>query len=160
MTNQHWDGSQRQQVLSITKRIKAITGQNFGAYENEGDLKSLMRKIKESKFCDLQNMPYKKCTKLMIVSSLEAKITWMGELPMKNVISKTSSPSAILLWTPEIDATPNTLQPRSYANYNIETRRENNAKIRSVASISLSRSKKCIDHYFMSLNTGRRIHSY
>ena len=56
-------------------------------------------------------MPKKKCPKLMVVSYLKANINWMKVFPKKNVISKTLSPSATVLGTPNIDATNVTLKP-------------------------------------------------
>ena len=58
-------------------------------------------------------MPYKKCPKLMVVSSLEANITWHNVFPNRNGISKTLSTSAIVIETPTIDATKATLKPVS-----------------------------------------------
>ena len=51
----------------------------------------------------------------MVVSSLEANITCMDAFSKKNGISKTLSPSAIILVTPNIYATHATLQPGLYS---------------------------------------------
>ena len=68
-----------------------------------------MNTSKELTMCDYQNIIYKKFPKLMIVSSLEANITWMNVFLKKNLISKTISPSARVLGTTKIDATNETL---------------------------------------------------
>ena len=78
-------------------------------------------------------MPYNKCPKLMVVSSLEANITWFNVFSRGNVISKTLSPSEIVLGTPNIDDTHATLRPGSYAHYNIKAMSKNNIKTRSMA---------------------------
>ena len=54
-------------------------------------------------------MPYKKFPKSMVVSYLELDINWINALPKRNRISKTPSPKEILLGTPQIDATNDTL---------------------------------------------------
>ena len=46
----------------------------------------------------------------------------------KNEISKTLSPSAIVLGTPKIDATHDILQPGSYVHCKIKARITNNMK--------------------------------
>ena len=76
--------------------------------------------VKERTICDLQNMPYKKFPKFVLVSSLEANITWLNVFPNKNGISKTLSPSTIVIGTPKIDANHATLQPGSYVYCNID----------------------------------------
>ena len=87
-------------------------------------------------------MTFKKIPKLMVVSSLEANITCINVFPKKDEISKTLSPSAIVLVTPKIDATHAILRPGSYIHCNIKARITNNMKTRSVAEITLRRSNK------------------
>lgn len=65
--------------------------------------------VKERTRCDPHNMPYKKFPKSMVVSYLELDINWINALPKRNRISKTPSPKEILLGTPQIDATNDTL---------------------------------------------------
>ena len=62
-------------------------------------MESLILTVKELTICDFHNMPYKKCPKLMVVSYLEAKITWLNVCTKKNGISKILSTSAIVLGT-------------------------------------------------------------
>ena len=90
----------------------------------------------------------------MVVSSIEANITWMNALPKKNGIYKTISPSAIMLGTPTIDATHTTLQHLSYVHFKFKTRIMINMKTCSVAEIILRISNERGGNYFMSLNTG------
>ena len=66
-----------------------------------------------------RNIPYKKCPKLMAVSSIEANITWLNVLPKKNVKSKTLSLSAIMLGTQNIDATHAKIQPGLYVHFKV-----------------------------------------
>ena len=123
-------------------------------------MERLINAVKERKRCDLHHIPYKKCPKLMAVPYLEANITWMNVFPKENGISNALSTSAIMLRTPNIDATHNTLQPVSYVYCNFKTRRTNNMKTRNMEETSLRRSKKSGGHYFMSLKIVRRLHGY
>ena len=96
--------------------------------EHEDHVERLIRTVKERTRCDLQNTPCKKCTKLMAMSYLEANITWLNMFPKKNGISKTISPSAIVLVTPKIYYNHATLQPGSYVNFKTKERSTNNIK--------------------------------
>ena len=102
----------------------------------------LIRTFTERTRCDFQNLPYKKSPKRMEVSYLEANITWLNVFPNKNGISKTLSPSEIVLVTLKIDATHTTLQPGSYVHFNTKARSTNNIKTRSVEAIILRISNK------------------
>ena len=78
----------------------------------------------------------------MVVSSLEEKITWLNLFPKKNRISKTFSPSEILMGTPKIYATHDTLQHGSYVHCKIKAMNKNNTKTRSAEEITLSISNE------------------
>ena len=56
----------------------------------------------------------------MILSSLEAKITWLNVYPKKNEIPRTLIPITVVSVTPNIYANHTTLQPVSYAYCNIK----------------------------------------
>ena len=86
----------------------------------------------------------------MVVSYLEANITWINLFPKKNGIYKTLSPSEIVLGKSKIDATHDTLQPVSYVNCKTKSRITNNIKTRRVAEITLKISNKRGGNYFMS----------
>ena len=132
----------------------------LGADKHEDHVERLIHTVKESTRCDFHNFPYKKCPKLMLVSSLEGNITWLNVLPKKNGISKTLNSSEIVLVTPKIDSTHATLQPRSYVHFKSKERSKNNMKTRSREAIKLRISNKGGGHYFMYVNTGCQLHSY
>ena len=125
----------------------------MGADEHEGHVDRLMCKVKDRTICDYHNMTYNKCPKLVVVSYLEANITWLNVLPKKNVIYKTLSTSTIVLGIPKIDANHDTLQPGSYVHCKIKARSTNNTKTRIVAAITLRGSNERGGHYFVTLNT-------
>ena len=91
-------------------------------------MERLIRTVNESTICDFQNIPYNNCPKLMVVSYLESNITCMNVFPKKSGISKTLSPSAIVLGTPKTDSTNAILQPGSYLHCNIKARSTNKMK--------------------------------
>ena len=69
----------------------------------------------------------------MVVSSLEANITCMDAFSKKNGISKTLSPSAIMVGTQNIDTIHITFQPGSYVNFKVNTISTNDMKTSIVA---------------------------
>ena len=145
---------------AVCKALIPVHIEILGADEYEGHVERLICIVKERTRCNYQNMPYKKCPKLMVVSSLEANITWINVFPKKNGISKTPSPSAIVLRTPKMDVTHATLQTESYVYCNIKARSTNNMKTRSVTEITLRISNERGGRYFMSLKTGCQLNSY
>ena len=76
----------------------------------------------------------------MVVSYLEANITFLNALLNKNGIYNALIPSAIVLVTPKIDDTHATIQPGPYVNFKIKSRNTNNIKTSSVAEITFRRS--------------------
>ena len=144
----------------VRKSLSPVHVEIVGSDEHEGHVESIIRTFKERTIFDFQNMTYKKFPKLMVMSSLEANITWINLFPKKNGISKTLGPSAIVLGTPKIYFTQATLQPGSYVHCKIKARSTNNTKTRIVAAITLRGSNERGGHYFMYLKTGRQLHSY
>ena len=60
---------------SVRKSLRPVHIEIVGADEHEVYVERIVRKFKEHTRCDFQNMKNKKFPKLMVVSSLEAKIT-------------------------------------------------------------------------------------
>ena len=105
---------------TLRKALITIHVEMVGSDKHDGHVERLIYIVKDRTRCDFQNIPYKKFSKLMVVSSLEANITWLNVFPKKNGISKTLSPSAIVLGTTQIYDTRTTLQPGSYVHCNIK----------------------------------------
>ena len=103
-------------------------------------MERLVIKVKYPIRCNLCHIPYKKFPKMMVVSYLEADITWMDVFPNKNRISKTLSTIEIVLETPKIYVTHTTLHPVSYLNFKVKSRRMNSMKTRIMAETILRRS--------------------
>ena len=125
-----------------------------------GRVERLIFTVKELTSCDFRDMPYKKFPKLMVVSSLEADITWLDIFPKKNGTYKKLSPSEIVLGTSKIDTTRAILQPGLYVYCKFKVIITNSIKTRSVVEITLRRSNECGGHCLISLKTGCQINIY
>ena len=77
----------------VCKALIPVHVEILCADEHEGHTERLVRTVKERTRCDFSNMTYKKCPKLMVMSSLEANITCLNVFPKKNGISNTLSTS-------------------------------------------------------------------
>ena len=62
-------------LKAVCKSLRPVHVEIVGADEHEVHVERLIRKFKEHTRCDLQNIPYKKSPKFMVVSSLEINIT-------------------------------------------------------------------------------------
>ena len=117
--------------------------------EHVGPIERSVRVIKERVRCSCQGLPYKKITKLMTRSTVEANVTWLNAFPAKEGASKTMSPSAIVLGTPKPDYSKLKITFRAYAQVYEST--TNTTKARSIGAIALKPSNQRGGYYFMSL---------
>ena len=126
--------------------------------EHLGPIERSVRTIKERVRCSCHAIPYKRITLLMTWSILESTTMWLNAFPAKDGVSKTLSPSAIVLATPKPDCKNLKITFGSYAQaYDGTT---NTTRSRSIGAIALKPSNERDGHYFMSLSTGKRIHCY
>ena len=84
-------------------------------------------------------------------------ITCLNNFPNKQGISRTLSPSAIILGKPKTNYNTLTISSGAYAEVFEST--DNTMKSRSVGAIALRPSNGRGGYYFQSLKTGKRIHS-
>ena len=94
----------------------------------------------------------------MVQGLIAYVIKWINAFPSRTGISKTMSPSNIVEGKPKPDFTHKLIFFGSYAI--VYTGTENNMNRRGVPSIALNESNDHGGHYFMSLYTGKRLHSY
>ena len=94
----------------------------------------------------------------MITSLMDHVISNLNNFPFKNSISSTISPATIVEGVPKPDFSHKRIAFGSYAIVWIRT--TNDMKRRAVPAIALNQSNRQGGHYFMSLDTGKRIHSY
>lgn len=89
---------------------------------------------------------------------IEGITTWLNNFPPTNGVSRTLSPSTIVLGKAPPDASRKRISFGSYAMVYIGT--TNRMKARSVPGIALRESNQWGGQYFMSLYTGKRLHSF
>ena len=123
-----------------------------------GGIERSIRHVKERARCTCHAVPYKRYTKLMTKALVEGVIYWLNNFPSKNGISQTMSPASIVLGRPKPDFNHKRITFGSYALAYHDT--DNTMKRRAVPAIALKESNEHGGHYFMSLHTGKQIHSY
>ena len=102
--------------------------------------------------------PYKILPKVMTVGLVMGSIKLLNAFPSATGVSKTMSPATIVLGLPK----PNMKYKRIVFGSNalVYTGTNNNMDARSMPAIALNSSNEHGGHYFMSLYSGKRIHSY
>jgi len=116
-----------------------------------------IRTVKERTRCLCNSVPYKKYTKLMTVHAVITAVRWINQFPSKGGISDIASPAKILEGISEPDMNVKRVSFGTYALVYNGT--NNNMEERSVPGIALSQSNLTGGNFFMSLDTGKRIHS-
>jgi hypothetical protein len=130
----------------------------YGKDEHVGTIERSVRTIKERCRTMTHSMPYKRIPKIMVVALVECATLWLNVFPSSNGISDTMSPSYIVQGKPNPDMNHKQIVHGSYAMVYIGTK--NNMTRRSMPAIALSPSNMHGGHYFMSLYSGKRLHSY
>ena len=116
-----------------------------------------IRTVKERSRSSCHSLPYRRYPKIMTISLVESMTKWLNTFPTSNGISSTMSPAAIVLGRHQPDMGRKRIGFGSYAMVHIGT--TNNMKRRSVPAIALQESNDNSGYYFMSLFTGRELHS-
>jgi hypothetical protein len=130
----------------------------YGKDEHVGTIERSIRTIKERCRTMTHSMPYKRIPKIMVIAMVECANLWLNAFPSSNGVSKTMSPANIIQGKPNPDMNHNRIVLGSYAMVYIGTK--NDMSRRSVPAIALNPSNMHGGHYFMSLYTGKRLHSY
>ena len=117
-----------------------------------------IRTIKERCRGTCHSVPYKRYTRLMTKSLVEGIVGLLNDFPSKDGVSQTMSPSMIVTGAQMPDYNIKKIVFGSYAQVHLGT--TNTMKHRSVPAIALRSSNESGGHYFMSLLSGKRIHSH
>ena len=123
-----------------------------------GTIERSIRTIKERVRCMYHAVPYTRITKLMTKYMIENAVKCLNSFPSKGSVSTTLSPATIVLGIHKPDMNVKRISYGSYAMVYIGTK--NTLKARSVPGIALKDSNDTGGFYFMSLFTGKKIHSY
>ena len=103
------------------------------------------------------SIPFTRYTKLMTVHLVLSAIKWINSFPAKNMDNAILSPSNILEGKGDIDLNIKRIPFGSYVLVYVGTK--NNMQARSVPAIALSESNESGGNFFMSILTGKRLHS-
>ena len=117
-----------------------------------------IRSLKDRTRCFWVPLPFKRVPKLMVDECLVMVTTCLNDFPHKNGISQTLSPAGIVLGRAPIDG--NNLKATFGRYYEVYCGTDNTNKERRVSAICLRPSNSQGGYYFMSLDTGKRIHGY
>lgn len=145
-------------ITSLKKMLAPIADLHLCAKgEHVPIIERSIRTVKERCRCGCHSLPYRRYTKLMTISLVEGMTTWLNAFAMPSGISSTMSPAAIVTGKNSPDMNLKRISFGSYAMVYIGT--QNNMKRRGVPAIALRESNEAGGHYFMSLYTGKELHS-
>jgi hypothetical protein len=145
-------------INSLIQHLLPTLTQIYGKNEHVGVIERAIRVMEERARCTCHAVPYKYYTKLMIQGLVACVIKWLNAFPSNNGVSSTMSPSNIVEAKPNPDFSHKRIVFGSYAI--VYTGTDNTMNRRGVPAIALNESNDNGGHYFMSLYTGKRLHSY
>ena len=128
-----------------------------GRDEHVPDIERSIRTLKERSRCTTATLPYSHIPGIMVDANIQDKIKWLNQFPPKDYISNVIGPSGMILGTPKLDYNTLKLDFGQYCQVHDGT--NNTQKSRSVGAIALRPKNLHGSYYFMSLKTGRQIHS-
>ena len=143
---------------AIIEAVRPTTMQIYARNEHVGVAERSIRTLKERCRCICHSLPYKRFTKLMTTALLEHVVSWLNDFPSNDGISDTLSPSAIVVGRPNLNMNQPLIEFGAYAAVHNGT--TNTMKGRVTPAIALNRSNDKGGCYFMSLETGKRIHGF
>ena len=129
-----------------------------GAGEHVPVVERAIRTIKERTRCLCKSVPFNRYTNLMSVHAVLTAVRWINQFPSKGGISDQLSPSKILEGIDDPDMNIKRISFGTYALVYSGT--DNRMNERSVPCIALSQSNFTGGNFFMSLDTGKRVHGH
>ena len=141
----------------IRPLVAPIHVETCGRDEHVPDIERGVRTIKERSRCTTSTLPFKRIPGVMIDANIQDKIFWLNYFPPTDYISNTVGPSGMILGTPSIDY--NTLQLDFGQYCEVHDGTTNTLTPRSIGAIALRPKNTSGSYYFMSLETGKVIHS-
>ena len=129
-----------------------------GAGQHIPRIKQAVCTIKERTRCFWVPLTYHKVPKLMVDECLTMVVTCLNNFPHKNGISPTPSPASIVLGRGKVDTS--ILKATFGRYYEVYQGTDNTNKERRISAICLHPSNNKGVYYFMSTESGKRIHGY
>ena len=130
----------------------------YGKDEHVGLIERSNRTVKNKARVMTHATPYRKIPKVMTIGLVQGAVKWLNAFPSMTGISRTMSPSTIVLGLPKPNMKYKTIVFGAHAM--VYTGTDNKMNARSIPAIALNASNEHGGHYFMSLYSGKRIHSY
>jgi hypothetical protein len=127
------------------------------AKDHVPEIERAIRTVKETIHATIHGMPYHRLPRAMVKELLSMAVRTNNMLPHADGISDTMSPATIVTGLPKPNFNTMTLEFGSYVQVYYGT--SNNAKSRTLGAIATNpKGNSNGDHFFMSLETGERIH--
>ena len=145
-------------IGNLIAAVRPILMQIYARGEHVGRAERSIRTIKERCRCICHSIPFKRYTRLMTTSLLDHVVACLNSFPSNDGISDTLSPAAIVVGRSNIDANAPMIEFGAYAAVHNGT--TNTMKGRVTPAIALNRANDKGGYYFMSLETGRKIHGF
>ena len=140
--------------------IRPIQLDIAGVGMHVGEVERYIRTIKERVRCTTHHLPFKRYPKIMTTGCVTYNIKRLNNLPADDGVSDTMSPNTLITGAPGIEYKELTkLQFGDYVQVHQENTITNTNEPRSVGAIAIYPSGNAQGTwYFMSLNTGKRLH--
>ena len=145
-------------IQSLRNFLQPINLHIYAKEEHVGLIKNAIKTIKERARYVCHTAPYRRYMCLMTQSLIEGIIYIPNFFPSKNAISDTMVPAMLVEGKHKLDFGNKRIKFGAYAMVYVGT--HNNMKKRSVPEIVLKASNEEGGYLFMSLYSGKRLHSY
>ena len=143
-------------IDEIIEELRPIRMQFCARNEHVGVAERSIRTIKERARSICHALPFQRFTKLMTTALVETATYWLNTFPAKDGVSETMSPRGIVVGGNNIDVNYPMVEYGAYSVVYDTTK--NNMMARATPAIALKRSNDRGGHYFMSIDTGKKIH--
>lgn len=128
-----------------------------GRDEHIPDIERAIWTIKECIRCSTCDLPYKRIPGIMIDNNIEENSCCLNNFAPKDYISDTISPAGMILGRDKVDFNNLKLDFGQYCEIHDGT--DNTQKPHIIRAIALRPKDNSGSYYFMSLETGKRVHS-
>lgn len=125
--------------------------------EHVPDIERAVCTVKERSRCSTQSLPFKRIPGIMIDANIQDKVTWLNQFTPHDYISNTIGPAGMILGSPPVNYHNLKLDFGQYCQVHDGT--DNTQSAQSVGAIALCPKNTQGSYYFMSLATGKQIHS-
>ena len=130
----------------------------YGKDEHVGLIERSNRTVKNKARTMTHALPYVTVPKIMIIGLIVEALKWINAFPSLVGVSKTMSPSTIVQGLPKPNMKYKRIVYGSHALVYAGT--NNRLDARCIPAIALNSSNEHGGHYFMSLYSGKKLHSY